>query len=329
MSSGNAEARAVAPDLQQLRAGDPSQLGQYEILGRLGAGGMGIAYLGQGPDDLVVVKVLNAIADLDKGTISRLERELEAMRLTATDRTVYLRDHDLSHDPPWFAMDFVPGPTLKAFVEGGRTLSQEQIKPFALDLALAIADVHRAGVIHRDLKPSNVILSKPHARIIDFGVAATEGGTMLTKTGQIMGTMGWLAPEQIAADKFSEATDVHAWALCVFYAVAGVNPFDAATPGASMFRIVNEKPDTLQGVPDSISALVDAALAKEPTARPGLDAIIEQLESDRGEVHRGPGLPAKTAGPSRRRGRRVFAVAAALAVGMGVLLGYLAAQAFI
>ena len=329
MASGNPETRALAPNLQPLRAGDPAQLGHYEILGRLGAGGMGIAYLGQGPDDLVVVKVLNALADLDKGTIGRLERELEAMRLAATDRTVYLRDHDLSHDPPWFAMDFVPGPTLKALVEGGHTLTQDAIKPFALDLALAIADIHSAGVIHRDLKPSNVILSKPHARIIDFGVAATEGGTMLTKTGQIMGTMGWLAPEQISADIFSEATDVHAWGLCVFYAANGFNPYEAATPGASMFRILNDRPDVLQGVPDSVAALVDAALAKEPTARPSLNAIVEQLASDRGEIHRGTVIPDATAAPVARRGRRALVVASVVAVGMGILLGYLTAQSFI
>lgn len=312
--------RVLPSNLQPLRAGDPAALGQYTLLGRLGAGGMGVAYLGDGDSGWVVVKVLSVTSTLDKSTLGRLERELEAMSRAASDRTVHVLNHDLNNDPPWFAMEFVPGETLQAAIERGGPLPSAQLRKFGLDLALAISDVHAAGVIHRDLKPSNIILSSPHARIIDFGVAATEGATMLTKTGQIMGTMGWLAPEQISDDDFSEATDVHAWGLCVYFAATGGNPFEATTPGATMYRIVHEEPLPPASAPPRVGALISSALAKDTKARPTLPTIAAALDaSDEGpEIHRGP---AAATGPVHRRRSRGLLVASMIAIALGVVLG--------
>jgi len=318
MSDQSRKTRLLPPNLQPLRAMDPRRLGAYDILGRLGVGGMGVAYLGDAGGELTVVKVIRTDADLDKSDLVRLERELDAMSRAASDRTVHLRDHDLSVDPPWFAMEFVPGPTLKDTVEQGAPLGRAALWALGRDLALAIADVHAAGVIHRDVKPSNIILSSPHARIIDFGIAAVDEGTRHTRTGSIVGTMGWVAPEQ-TYDQFSEATDVHAWGLCVYFAATGVSPFAASTPMATMSKVLHDTVKAPAGMSPALGALVESALAKEPNARPTIEALLRRLDQGDEPTLTDSGSERRPSQEKSRKGR--WAVAAVLAVILGGAAG--------
>lgn len=317
-----------APTMVELGPTDPKQVGPYRLIGRLGHGGMGIAYLGEGEGRYAVLKVLGQGAALKGEDVARWERELDAMRAAASDRTVRLFDHDLVGRPPWFAMEFVPGHTLQQQVEAVGPLQPDALIPFALGLAEALSDIHAADVVHRDLKHSNIMLSTGGPRIIDFGVAALADATMLTKTGNIVGTVGWLAPEQITHDAYSPATDVHAWGLCVLYASTGENPY-AAAPGAAIYKILHETPEMPAVMPRRLARLVSQALAKEPQQRPELSRIVALLSApadETGELEEDDWRPPEPVRQGRRRGLVLAAVAAvAVGVGAGVVVGRLLA----
>lgn len=307
---------------------DPKVVGPYRLVGRLGAGGMGVAYLGEGPAGRVVVKVLGQGAPLSDEDVQRWERELDAMRAAASERTVRLLDHDFTGRPPWFAMEFVPGHTLQFEIESRGPLPADHVLPFASGLVAALQDIHAAGVVHRDLKPSNIMLEPPggRPRIIDFGVAALQDATMLTKTGNIVGTVGWLAPEQISHDEYSQATDVHAWGLCVLYAVAGENPYASSAPGAALYRVLHEPPEIPDSMPRALGRLVYSALAKDAAQRPDLADVAQRLKaiSQGDDTVTGPDpwqVQTTTATGGSSRGLRIAAVVAVvcgLAAGVGV-----------
>lgn len=314
------------PTMVELGPTDPREVGPYRIVGRLGHGGMGVAYLGEVDGRHAVLKVLGQGASLSAEDISRWERELDAMRAAASDRTVHLLDHDFTGRPPWFAMEFVPGHTLSYEIEAIGPLDPEVLMPFATGLAEAVADIHRAGVVHRDLKPSNVMLSPTGPRIIDFGVAALEDATMLTKTGHIVGTVGWLAPEQITNDAYSPATDVHAWGLCVLFASTGENPYASLSSGAALYKIVHETPTAPPSMPRRLARMVEQSLAKDPLQRPELSSIIDYLQAPHDETEdldaedwRQQATPRPT---QRSRGMLVGSlVAIGLGVGAGIAVG--------
>lgn len=318
-----------APTMVELGPTDPEEVGPYRLIGRLGHGGMGIAYLGECSGRYAVLKVLGQGAPLKGEDIARWERELDAMRAAASDRTVRLFDHDFVGRPPWFAMEFVPGHTLQQQVEAAGPLPPEALTPFALGLAEALLDIHAADVVHRDLKHSNIMLSTGGPRIIDFGVAALADATMLTKTGSIVGTVGWLAPEQITHDAYSAATDVHAWGLCVLYASTGHNPYAAEAPGAAIYKILHETPETPELMPRRLARMVSQALAKDPLQRPELAQIVALLSvspDDTGEIDEDDWKPPAAAPPRRRRGIVLAAtVAVVVGVGAGVVVGRLLA----
>lgn len=308
-----------APTMVDLGPTDPEQVGPYRLIGRLGHGGMGVAYLGESEGRYAVLKVLGQGAPLKGEDIARWERELDAMRAAASDRTVRLFDHDLTGRPPWFAMEFVPGHTLQQQVEAAGPLHPDALTPFAIGLAEALADIHAADVVHRDLKHSNIMLSTGGPRIIDFGVAALADATMLTKTGNIVGTVGWLAPEQISHDAYSPATDVHAWGLCVLYASSGHNPYASVAAGAAIYKILHDAPEMPESMPPRLARMVTQSLAKDPQQRPDLVRILAYLsESSDGteELEADAWSPPR---PERTRGRKglMFASACAIALGVG------------
>src|SRR5690606_17689888 len=142
--------------------------------------------------------------------------------------------------------------------------------------AEGLRSVHVAGITHRDLKPSNILITPDAPVIIDFGVAAAADATALTATGGVVGSAGWMAPEQVLGKPVGPATDVHAWAAVVAYAGTGRAPFGLGRPEALTYRIVHSDPD-LAGIPDELSHLLHRALDKDPARRPTLDEIRTQL----------------------------------------------------
>jgi len=247
------------------------------MLGRLGTGGMGVAFLAERDGQWAVVKMIRTDLAEDRHHRARIARELEAMRLAAGPHTAALFDSDLEGDPAWFAMEFIPGMTLTRHVEQQGPLPERELQEFAARMAEVLVAVHGAGVVHRDLKPSNIMLSPDGPRLIDFGIADLTEGTQLTRTGAVLGSTGWLAPEQVTGDPVTAATDIHAWSLCVLYAAVGQPPFGGDTASASLYRVLEFTPDVPELVPEPVRALAQAALAKDPTRRPTLDRITAVL----------------------------------------------------
>lgn len=265
--------------MEPLRDRDPRELGGFRMLGRLGYGGMGVAYLAEKAGSWGVVKVIRS--DLaDSPTFrARLQRELEAMDRARGPFTAEVLASDLTSDPAWFAMEFIPGANLARFIAENGVMSSAELRAFALDLARAMSHVHARGIIHRDIKPSNVMMSPSGPKLIDFGVAGIDEGTNLTKTGSVVGSTGWLAPEQITGDSITTASDVHAWALSVLFASTGIPPFGNDTSATAMYRVLEKTPDIPASIGQPLRDLLAAAVKKEPSYRPTLDQITASLEA--------------------------------------------------
>jgi Protein kinase domain len=155
-------------------------------------------------------------------------------------------------------------------------LPDQQLATFALGVAEALDAIHEAGVIHRDLKPSNVLLARDAPKVIDFGIARARDAAQLTQTGKLIGTVNWLAPEQLRSDRASPASDVFAWGGLIAFAGTGRPPFGAGPPEVVVHRILNEQAD-LDGLEGELRALVEQALAKQPEQRPSARALLARL----------------------------------------------------
>ena len=231
--------RILPPTFTALRPKDPEQVGAYRLLGRLGTGGMGSAFLAESGDQWVVVKVLHDHLTEDPSFRARLSRELSALQKVGGIGAVRVVNQDLDCLTPWFAMEFVEGQTLADRVRTAGPLTGNTLESFARELAERLRSIHEAGITHRDIKPTNIVISPMGPRIIDFGVAAIDERTSMTSTGVLVGTLGWAAPEQVAGDEVGSAADVHAWGLCVLYAATGVAPFSADTSASMVYKVVH------------------------------------------------------------------------------------------
>jgi serine/threonine protein kinase len=259
------------PDgLRPLGPEDPTELGGHHLLGVLGQGGMGTVYLGRMRSGRrLAVKVVRSEYAHDPEFGARFQREVDAALKVRGPRTAMLVDADLDHDPPWLATEYVPGPTLAETVKRGGPLDEAGVRDLVRHLAEGLADVHRAGMVHRDLKPANVILGPTGPCVIDMGIARAGDATSLTATGALLGTPVFMAPEQALGRPTTPATDVWSLGAVAYFAATGRMAFGTARADVMYFRVVHEPPD-LEGCPASLRPLVEACLAKDPTARPSL-----------------------------------------------------------
>lgn len=309
--------RILPPTFSELRPNDPQQVGTYRLIGRLGTGGMGSAFLAESGNQWVVVKVLHDHLAEDPEFRARLRRELDALQKVGGIGAVRVVNQDLECATPWFAMEFVEGQTLADRVRTAGPLTGNTLENFARELAERIQAIHKAGITHRDIKPSNIVISPMGPRIIDFGIAAIDERTAMTSTGVLVGTLGWASPEQVAGDDVNNAADVHAWGLCVLYAATGEAPFAADTSASMVYKVVHMQPDVPETLPGGLSPLVAAALRKDPAARPSLQDIVE----GRAQAPRNtPSLPITPSGETRIEPRKKSA-----GLIIGVLVGLLIA----
>ncbi|ADP81419.1 serine/threonine-protein kinase [Pseudofrankia inefficax] len=310
-----------------LQAHDPTTVGQYSVLRRLGAGGMGTVYLGRGPaDSLVAIKVIRPDLALDQEFRRRFRREIEAARSVAPFCTAEVLDADPDAAAPYLVTEFIEGTRLDEAVEAA-PLSPSTLTGLAIGVATALAAIHRAGLVHRDLKPSNVILSLSGPRVIDFGIAQVLDGGIAKPTAWGFGSTGWMAPEQINGQAIGPAADVFAWGLLVAYAASGCHPFGSDTDLGLARRIANAEP-VLIGLPADLAEIVRAALAKDPANRPSARDLLLRL------VEREPGGGAEPAlrllaptraqprsGATPQSRRRLVAGLAALTLALVALTG--------
>ncbi|MEO3806088.1 protein kinase [Nonomuraea sp. B1E8] len=256
---------------------DHEPIGPYRIAGRMGAGGMGVVYAGIAADGArAAVKVIHPGLAADPQFLARFVREVDLLSRVRGRCTVSVLAADTAAMPPWLATEFVPGPTLSTYVQEHARLRPDELLPFGLDIAEALTDIHRAGIVHRDLKPGNVILSASGAKVLDFGIARALDESGLTGTGALIGTPGWISPEQYRGDEADTAADVFAWGALMVYAATGRPPFGTGAPDVLAYRVMSVEPD-LSEVPAPLRDLVRGALAKDRAARPTAYELLDQL----------------------------------------------------
>ncbi|MET8894442.1 serine/threonine-protein kinase [Streptomyces albogriseolus] len=254
--------------MMRLRREDPRVVGSFRLHRRLGAGGMGVVYLGSDKKgQRVALKVIRPDLAEDQEFRSRFAREVSAARRIRGGCTARLVAADLEADRPWFATQYVPGPSLHDKVADEGPLSAAEVAAVGAALSEGLVAVHEAGVVHRDLKPSNILLSPKGPRIIDFGIAWATGASTLTHVGTAVGSPGFLAPEQVRGAAVTPATDVFSLGATLAYASMGDSPFGHGSSEVMLYRVVHEEAQ-LQGVPDALAPLVRACLAKDPEERP-------------------------------------------------------------
>jgi serine/threonine protein kinase len=263
--------------LDPLRADDPTSLGRWTLEGRLGAGGMGVVYLATGPDGgRVALKLVRADLADDPMFRTRFKREVDAVGRVRGERVARLIEADPEADQPYLVVEFVDGPTLNQAVMEAGPMRGQRLIAFAAALAEAVVSIHRAGVVHRDLKPSNVLLTGAAPMVVDFGVASSTEATAITRAGLVLGSPGWMAPEQLTGGATTPAIDVFTWASVVTYTGTGHPPFGEGRAEAIAYRIVHEQP-ALGGMEDPVRALVARAFAKDPADRPEMDDVLGEL----------------------------------------------------
>ncbi|WP_019633015.1 serine/threonine-protein kinase [Actinomadura atramentaria] len=278
---------------------DPVQIGVHVLMARIGAGGMGVVYLARSPGGrLVALKAVHAELASDPAFRARFAREVEASRAVGGAFTAPLVDADPVAPRPWLATVYLPGVPLGEAVEATGPLPGPAVDALGAGIAEALVSIHRAGVAHRDLKPSNVLLTRDGPRLIDLGIAAVTRVGDGAGDGTVLGSPGYLAPEQAAGGDGGPAADVFALGAVLAFAATGRGPYQRgsadAPPAALLYRVLNEEPD-LSGIDDvTLRDLVGRCLRRDPDERPDastvLDAFAARLPATDGVPERSGGL---------------------------------------
>ncbi|WP_225094501.1 bifunctional serine/threonine-protein kinase/ABC transporter substrate-binding protein [Streptomyces sp. CoH27] len=281
--------------MRPLLTTDPEAIGPYRLLARIGTGGMGVVYLARSEGGtLAAVKVIRAEHAADPSFRARFRREARAAARVDARWTTPVLAADPEAPEPWLATAFVPGPSLAEIIAGHGPLPPGTVRALGARLVEALTAVHAAGLVHRDIKPGNVLLALDGPRLIDFGIARTGGATALTATDVVIGTPGYLSPEQARArgGEPGPPSDVFSLGCLLAYAAAGRPPYGTGMAASVIFRTIHEAPD-LTGVPDDpLRTLIARCLAKSPAARPTLPELRVALGHFGTDDWLPPGLPA-------------------------------------
>jgi outer membrane protein assembly factor BamB/tRNA A-37 threonylcarbamoyl transferase component Bud32 len=264
--------------VDQLTQHDPRRIGPFEVLGRLGAGGMGLVYLARSASGRrVAIKTVRTELAEDQLFRVRFTREVEAARAVSGFYTAAVVDADPRAAVPWLATAYVPAPSLEEIVNDCGPMPVQAVRWFAAGVAEALQSIHGAGLVHRDLKPSNVLVVEDGPRVIDFGIASGVSNTRLTMTNVAVGTPAYMSPEQAKDSRsVTGASDVFSLGSMLVFAATGHAPFHGANPVETVFMLLREGPD-LSGLPEDLRPLIESCMQMDPTARPNPADLQAQL----------------------------------------------------
>ncbi|MFI1396268.1 bifunctional serine/threonine-protein kinase/ABC transporter substrate-binding protein [Streptomyces sp. NPDC020681] len=271
---------------------DPSSIAGHRLLARLGEGGMGVVYLGRTDQGaLAAVKVIQAEYASEPEFRARFRREVEAARRVTSPWAVPVTGADPDADSPWLATAFVAGPSLGEAVTACGPLPVRSVRVLGKMLARALTAVHAAGLVHRDVKPGNVLLALGGndgaggfgggPRLIDFGIARSAEDTAITSADMVIGTPGFLSPEQAEARgaETGPPSDIFSLGCLLAYAATGRAPFGTGAVDALLYRTVHDAPD-LDGIEGELAGLLEDCLAKDPADRPSADELDARIVED-------------------------------------------------
>ncbi|MBP2583969.1 serine/threonine protein kinase [Streptomyces sp. PvR006] len=263
-----------------LEPGDPRQIGAFRLLGVLGSGGMGRVYLGAVPGKFAAVKRVLPVLAEDADFLSHFGHELDNLARLPAGANTKLLASDRTAKPPWFATEYIPGITLNEAIRLHRgPLPGPALWRLLHHAAAGLGVVHGADMVHRDLKPSNVMLTSSGLSLIDFGVARAADQSRLTKTGMVIGTPAYMAPEQAVADRrLTGAADVFALGSLLLYAANGRPPFGDGSGPDLLYRVVHAEPEfgPLAETEPELAGLLRTCLAKNPADRPTAAELVER-----------------------------------------------------
>ncbi|MET9554255.1 serine/threonine-protein kinase [Streptomyces sp. NPDC006645] len=268
--------------MKPLESGDPIRLGPYRVLAVLGEGGMGKVYVGQDAEGHpAAVKVLHPHLAHDQNLTQRFVREAQMARAVTGGSVARVLDARTEGGRPWIASEFLTGPTLEDAVRSHGPLDEPTVRALATALALALRDIHAAGLVHRDLKPANIVLTTTGPRVIDFGIARPEHGLTLTTTGQVPVTPGYGAPEQVLGRRVGPPADVFSLGAVLVHAASGQRAYEGGHVAAVQYEVVHGEP-RLDRVPPALRPLIGPCLAKDPASRPLPEQLSQAFAPPRG-----------------------------------------------
>ncbi len=310
--------------------------GRYRLLEPLGGGAMGAVWLAEDAElgRQVAVKLLGPDADR-----ARFDREARAAASLAHPNIVQLYDYGEDEGRPYMILEYLSGGSLDDRITRGRALPDDETERIAREIAAGLAHAHARGLVHRDLKPANILFdAEGRARIGDFGIARMGGAGTLTEAGTVLGTAAYISPEQARGEVATPASDVYSFGVMLFLMLTGRLPFEA--PGAMELAAMHRdrEPPPVSAfrptVPAELARIAEAALRKDPAARPPDGAALAGELGGAGAATL-PTLPltgeptvvmprARPAQPQRSRRIVVFAlIGAAALLGAGVALAFL------
>ena len=286
-----------------------STLGRYRLLDRIGAGGMGEVWKAHDAhlDRDVAIKLLAHGALEDETSRERFRREAHVLSRLAHPGVATIFDFDAQDGIDFLVMELVPGGSLQTRLESGPLPIDELIRVGAA-IADALHDAHQRGFLHRDLKPGNIVLTDSgRPKILDFGLARFLGGGMatgkITQTGVIVGSLPYMAPEQLLGEADDARTDIYALGVMLFEMATGRRPFIKARTEALMFEIFNNAPPTVRSLrgdaPVELDRLIADCLSKDAAHRPASAALVSDALLAAGSITSSGAAAAHARGPIR------------------------------
>jgi len=265
--------------MERLRPNDPEQIGPWQIVNRLGAGGMGIVYMGTNGTHAAAIKVVRDHLLEDPTSRTRLAREVASLKKVKSKYVAEIVGSDVEGSPAWIATSYVDGPSLRVLLDTEGPLSEKSWHALASGLLQALSAIHKVNIIHRDVKPANILMSTTGPRLIDFGISFSNDSTSLTRTGLVAGTPAWLSPEQFENRVITSAVDNFALGSVLYYAATGIAPWgsDDSSVAQVMRQILTAEPE-LESLTDIQREVIGGLLEKDPKKRLTADAAMKLLK---------------------------------------------------